>query len=152
TASALLVASWFAAVSAFADEPVVAVDYAKDIRPIISKHCTSCHGPEKHKSGLRLDFAAEIRKGGDSGPGMEPGKSDDSVLIQAITGAEGVTAMPPKGEPPLSSDQIALLKAWIDQGAKAADDEKEVGRVKGAGHWSFQPVVRPGIPQVVDPV
>jgi len=151
TTSAILVASWFAAVPAIADEPNAAVDYAQDVRPIFAKHCTSCHGAEKQKSGLRLDLAGAIRKGGDSGPAIEPGKSEESLLIQAITGAEGIAAMPPKGKPPLSSDEIALLKAWIDQGAKAADDGKDGGKIKGAGHWSFQPVVRPAIPPVVDP-
>src|SRR6516165_6420615 len=133
------------------DEPARVVDYAADIKPILARHCTSCHGAEKQKSGLRLDLAGAIRKGGDSGPAIEPGKSGESLLIQAITGAEGVAAMPPKGEPPLSNDEISLLKTWVDQGAKAPEAENEGEKIKGAGHWSFQPVVRPAVPQVVDP-
>ena len=149
--SALFFAAWSLAVlPALADEPATSADYVQDVAPIFARHCTSCHGAEKQKSGLRLDLAAAIRKGGDSGPAIEPGKSGESLLIQAITRAEGVAAMPPKGEPTLTNDEIALLKAWIDQGARAPENEKPGGKIKGAGHWSFQPVVRPAVPQVVD--
>jgi mono/diheme cytochrome c family protein len=126
------------------------VDYAQHIKPIFAKHCTTCHGAEKQKSGLRLDSVGLAIRGGDSGPAIEPGKSAESLLIQAITGAEGVAAMPPKGEPPLTSDEIALVKLWIDQGAKAPAEESGSGPVKGADHWAFRPVVRPAIPEVVN--
>src|SRR5262245_34563434 len=126
------------------------VDYVQDVKPIFTKHCTACHGGEKQKSGLRLDTVALARRGGDSGPAIEPGKSGESLLIQAVTGAEGVAAMPPKGEPPLANDEIALLKLWIDQGAKAPADEGATGPVKGANHWAFRAVVRPDAPPVVN--
>jgi mono/diheme cytochrome c family protein len=126
-----------------------AVDYVQDIKPIFAKHCTACHGAEKQKSGLRLDSVGLAKRGGDSGPAIEPGKSAESLLVQAITGAEGVAAMPPKGEAPLTSDEIALLKLWIDQGAKGPD-ETSSGPVKGANHWAFRPVVRPAVPEVVN--
>src|SRR5262245_14444280 len=103
------------------------VDYVRDIKPILKKHCVGCHGSEKQKSGLRLDTVAFARRGGDSGAAIEPGKSADSLLIQAITGAEGVTAMPPKDEAPLSKDQIALLKLWIDRGAGAPGEDAATG-------------------------
>jgi len=127
------------------------VDFAGDIQPILVRRCTSCHGAEKQKSGLRLDTAAAARRGGDSGPALEPGKSAESLLIQAITGAEGVAAMPPKGEAPLTKEEIALLKTWIDQGAKAPADNAAAGPAKGADHWAFRPVVRPAVPAVADP-
>jgi mono/diheme cytochrome c family protein len=132
------------------DEPAVAVDYVRDIKPLFAKHCTSCHGAEKQKSGLRLDSVALARRGGDSGTAIEPEKSAESLLIQAVTGAEGVAAMPPKGEPPLSSDEIALLKAWIDQGAKAPVEDADGASVKGANHWAFRPIASPSVPEVVD--
>jgi mono/diheme cytochrome c family protein len=125
------------------------VDYVQDIKPIFAKRCTACHGAEKQKSGLRLDSVGLAKRGGDSGPAIEPGKSAESLLVLAITGAEGVAAMPPKGEAPLTSDEIALLKLWIDQGAKGPD-ETTGGPVKGANHWAFRPVVRPAVPEVVN--
>jgi mono/diheme cytochrome c family protein len=125
------------------------VDYVQDVKPIFAKHCTACHGAEKQKSGLRLDSVGLAKRGGDSGPAIEPGKSAESLLVQAITGAEGVAAMPPKGEPLLTNDEIALLKLWIDQGAKGPD-EASGGPVKGANHWAFRPVVRPALPEVVN--
>jgi len=134
-----------------ADDEPREVNFAIDIQPLLARRCTSCHGPEKQKSGLRLDTAGAARRGGDSGPAIEPGKSAESLLIQAIMGAEGVAAMPPKGEPPLTPAEIALLKAWIDQGAKSPAEVTQAGPAKGADHWAFRPVVRPALPPVTDP-
>jgi hypothetical protein len=138
----------FPGLTARGNEPAKPVDYLRDIKPLLARHCTACHGAEKQKSGLRLDSAALAKRGGDSGPAVEPGKSSESLLIQAITGAEGVAAMPPEGKERLSGDEISLLKTWIDQGAKAPDEESGNGPVKGAGHWAFRPVVRPNVPAV----
>src|SRR5437016_3070467 len=73
------------------------VDFVRDVKPVLAKHCVSCHGPEKQRSGLRLDSAATIRKGGSSGPAVVPGKSATSLLLKAVLGAEDVKPMPPKG-------------------------------------------------------
>src|SRR5258707_15771113 len=54
------------------------VDYLRDVKPIFAKHCSTCHGAEKQRSGLRLDTAAAALKGGNSGPAFIPGKSADS--------------------------------------------------------------------------
>ncbi len=51
-----------------------AVDYAREVKPLLAVRCTSCHGAIRQKAGLRLDTAALIRRGGDSGPAVEPGK------------------------------------------------------------------------------
>jgi hypothetical protein len=124
------------------------VDYARDVKPILAKHCYACHGAQKQKSGFRLDTATSALKGGDSGPAIVPGKSGESRLIQAVTGAEGVTRMPPR-EPRLTAQEIALLRAWIDAGARAPTNE--VGDTIAnaqSKHWSFQPIVRPKEPAV----
>ncbi len=147
---ALLTGALLPALTARGDEPVRAVDYLHDVKPILAKHCTACHGSEKQKSGLRLDSASFAKRGGDSGPAVEPGKSAESLLIQAITGAEGVAAMPPKGNERLSAEEVALLKAWIDQGSRAPTEEAGAEKVKGASHWAFRPVARPNVPQVVN--
>src|SRR5260370_24720444 len=76
------------------------VDYTRDVKPLFAKNCVMCHGPDKQKSGLRLDTAANMRKGGDSGPAIDPGASDTSrVILASRRGCDAVAAMPPKGEP-----------------------------------------------------
>src|SRR5437763_798842 len=103
------------ALAAAADRPV---DYLRDVRPVLAKNCYQCHGAKAQKGGLRVDTVAALKAGGDTGPAVAPGKSADSLLIQAVTGAEGVTKMPLK-KPELPAGQIALLRAWIDAGAPA---------------------------------
>jgi mono/diheme cytochrome c family protein len=120
---------------AAADEPV---DYDRDIKPLFAGHCTGCHGAAKQRSGLRLDTAALALKGGNEGPVIAPSKSSASKLIQAVTGADGAPQMPPESKPRLTPRQIALLKAWIDQGAKAPAGEIAQVATRSK-HWSFQP-------------
>ena len=88
-----------------------------------------------------------MRKGGDSGPAVAPGHADKSRLFLAVTGAEGVKPMPPKG-PPLDAAQVALIKTWIDAGA--VGPANEVAAVAASKHWSFQPIKRPAVPAVKD--
>src|SRR5262245_50875942 len=93
-----------------------AVDFARDVRPILADRCFQCHGADKQESGLRLDSGAAITAGGNSGAAIVPGKADESLLIRAVTGADDVSKMPPKGEP-LSATEIDLLRRWLDAGA-----------------------------------
>src|SRR5262245_25415367 len=127
------------------DEPGTRlVDYVRDIKPVLSKRCYSCHGGLQQKAGLRLDTAALMKKGGDSGPAIEPGSSDDSLIIDAVTGSEG-WRMPPESEgTALSSEDVTRLKAWIDHGAKSPVDEQP--QPDARRHWSFQPIARPDVP------
>src|SRR5262245_55614221 len=128
-----------------ASEPV---DYLRDVKPILAKHCHACHGAENQKAGLRLDTAALALKGSDAGVVIVGGQSNDSKLIKAITGAKGVKQMPPR-EPRLTAAQISLLKAWIDQGAKALPGEVALPPVVAKSkHWAFQTPVRPSLPAV----
>ena len=80
------------------------------IRPILANHCIACHGPEKQKAGLRLDASDSMRVGGDSGPIIEPGKPEDSLLVETV-GYESVTRMPPKGK--LAPEQVEALTEWV---------------------------------------
>jgi hypothetical protein len=124
--------------------PQPAVDFARDVQPILARSCVGCHGPQKQRGGLRLDTAAGLRQGGDSGPPVVPGNSSKSRLYRAIAGTEG-KVMPPKG-PRLAAAEVGRIKAWIDQGAKLPAEEK-VGAVgPKVAHWSFQPVKRPPVP------
>ena len=124
-------------------------DFGRDVKPLLAKHCVSCHGPKLARSSLRLDTATAVRAGGENGAVVVPGKSGESLLVKMIEGAKGVKPMPPKG-PRLSADEVAVLRRWIDGGAKIPADEKIVAR-PGASHWSFQPVRRPPLPSVRDP-
>lgn len=102
-----------------------AVDYARDIKPLLAKNCAGCHGGGKAKGGLRVDTVAAALKGGDSGPAVVPGKSQDSLLFQSLTGGGDAPKMPPRG-PGLSKAEVSLVKAWIDAGAKAPANEPAV--------------------------
>ena len=97
------------------------MDFNRDIRPILAEHCFRCHGPDEkdRQGGLRLDTrsgALAIRDGGS--PAMVPGDSRGSLLYQRITATDLEQRMPPVHfqSEPLSADQIARLRDWIDQG------------------------------------
>jgi mono/diheme cytochrome c family protein len=98
--------------------PAPAVDFARDIRPVFENFCLRCHGPEKAKGGLRLDYREALLKGGESGPAIVPGNSQDSLLIKFVSHTVADKEMPPVGKgDPLKPQQLAQLRAWIDQGA-----------------------------------
>lgn len=119
------------------------VDYLKDIKPLLSKRCAACHGALKQQNSLRLDTASAIRQGGDQGSAIVPGKSGESLLIQAVRGKDG-WRMPPEGEgEPLTTEEIAKLAKWIDRGAQAPD---EAPPPDPRMHWSFVAPLRPAVP------
>jgi hypothetical protein len=121
-----------------------AVDYVKQIKPILAARCYACHSALRKKSGLRLDTAALLIEGGDAGPAVVPGKASESYLISMLTGESG-TRMPPENEgAALKDDQIALFKRWIDEGAHAP---AETPLPDPRDHWSYHPPVRPEVPR-----
>ncbi len=99
------------------------VTFAKDIKPIFDASCVKCHGAEKPKAKLRLDSLEGMLKGGVDGKVINPGDSAKSILVINIAhlGAEDEWMPPPKNKldiGPLTKEQIGLIRAWIDQGAK----------------------------------
>jgi hypothetical protein len=99
------------------------VTYAVDIKPLLEKSCTKCHDGDKPKAKLRLDSLAGVLKGGEDGKVVQPGDSAGSMLVHNVAHAGDPDAyMPPPrnkaGIGPLTKDQIGLIRAWIDQGAK----------------------------------
>jgi len=124
-----------------------AVDFTRDIQPLLAKHCLTCHGPDKQRGGLRLDDAKAALAGGNSGAVIVPGKGADSRLLHLVAGLDAEVVMPPKGRTPLTRDEVARLRAWIDQGAKwpAA---AAVAKTARSDHWAFHPVKRPTPPAV----
>ena len=102
------------------------VDFARDIQPLLEGSCLKCHGPERPKSGFRIDSRAAILKGGENGPAVLPGQSARSPLIQAVARLVDDMAMPPQGKgAPLTPEQVGLLRAWVDQGVPWGDVQVE---------------------------
>ena len=125
-----------------------AVDYARDVKPMLAKHCVSCHGAARPRGGLRLDTAQAAIKGGKAGPAVIAGNASESPLIEAVLG-EGTGERMPLKRPPLSAIEVATLRSWIDQGAKAPADE--LPSTSGPRHWAFVPPTRTTPPEVSAP-
>ena len=126
-----------------------ASDLSQKVMALFEDNCYACHGSKRQWGGLRIDLKRLAFRGGDSAePGIVPGNSDKSYIFQSLTGANGVTQMPKDGEP-LSDEQVALVKRWIDAGApwpqQAGADEADAE--SDATHWSLQPVADPRVPQ-----
>ena len=122
------------------------VDFVAEVQPILRKTCYSCHGAEEQEAGLRLDMKARAFEGGDGGKSIVPGDSSKSRLIALVAGLDEDTGiMPPEGEgTPLAPEQIAVLRAWVDQGANWPDDADVAATA--STHWSFQPIANPTLP------
>jgi len=121
------------------------VDFVREIQPIFQQRCLSCHNGAKQRGGLRLDVKAAAMKGGESfAPAIVAGKSAESPLVRLVAGLEEGLLMPPEGDR-LTAEQIGLLRAWIDQGAKWPEAASSTD--DSAAHWSFRPIQRSTIPQ-----
>jgi mono/diheme cytochrome c family protein len=122
------------------------VDFLRDVQPIFQRACYRCHGPEKQKSGYRLDVREVALKGGELyAPNIVPGKPNDSPLIQFISG-DGALDMPPEGQR-LSAEEIATLRAWIEQGAAWPDSA--AGAIADKNDWwAWKPLTKPAVPDV----
>ena len=124
--------------------------FETSIRPLLVEHCQACHGAEKPKGGLRLDSAAALRAGGESGAVVVAGDSAASLLMAAVR-YEGLE-MPPAGR--LPAEKVALLEEWIRRGAPWPGEGNEAAPVRRTAtvtdedrqHWAFQPVRRPELP------
>jgi len=117
------------------------VDFNRDIRPILSENCFSCHGPDekKRKAKLRLDvrdIAVSVRE---SVQAVKPKDLDGSELWRRITTKDEDDLMPPSdSNKKLTAPQIAMLRRWILEGAEYK------------GHWSFEPPIKSGLPKISD--
>lgn len=125
-------------------QPVDTTFFEKNIRPILAQNCFGCHGPDKQKSGLRLDSIRGMLAGGESGPALVRGKPEQSLLCQVIGMGEPY-AMPPKGK--LSKEQILAIQAWVKAGAPWPETATPGSLPKPLGlanlppsPWSFKPL------------
>jgi hypothetical protein len=118
------------------------VDFAREVRPILSDNCFSCHGPDEatRQRGLRLDVHDGLfeDRGRLGGPVVVAGNAADSRLYQRLV-TESSRLRMPSGADPLTDEQIETLRLWIDQGAAWET------------HWAFIPPARPAVPPVSDP-
>jgi hypothetical protein len=111
--------NWFTALvlALLAVSEAAALDFHKEILPVLERRCFDCHGADKQKSGLRVDSRAALLKGGDFGAAIVPGDAAGSHLVEVIISTDDDVKMPPKGE--------RLTIAEIT-----------------SSHWSFQPLAK----------
>ncbi|HAH47996.1 MAG TPA: hypothetical protein DCM07_24710 [Planctomycetaceae bacterium] len=134
--------------SGFAADNKVGIDFEKQIRPLLKQYCYDCHSQDAEESGLRLDYGANILKGGDRGPSVIPGKKSDSPLFQSLTGQGKIPRMP-HDMPPLKPEEINLIGEWIEQGGHIPESESVLTQSQvSSEHWAFQPIKRPAVPVV----
>src|SRR5437867_2982633 len=143
----LVAGSWFAAPLIASPHPLQSVpeegipqtvEFDRDVRPILSDKCYTCHGPSKQMAGLRFDREEGAKHAlREERFAVVPGDASRSEMIRRITLATPVGRMPQGGEP-LSGREIAIIRRWIEQGAAWQT------------HWSFVPPKRPDLPKVKD--
>jgi hypothetical protein len=109
--------AWLVVAAAVAARAAQGVDFAHEVVPILRKHCGECHTGDARQGGFSLNTREDLVAGGDSGtPGLIPGASATSELVARITSDDPDYRMPSDGEP-LPPEAVAVLKAWIDEGA-----------------------------------
>ena len=119
--------------------PVAAIDFQREIRPILSDSCFQCHGPDSstRMAGLRLDLKDSVFEVRPHGAPVVPRQPDASLLYQRISAPTAARRMPPeRAHKDLTPQQIALLKSWIEQGAPWQE------------HWAFRAPAAPLVPAV----
>ena len=132
------------------------------VRPVLIERCYECHAANSKsvRGGLLLDTREATLKGGDTGPGLVPGKPDESLLIQAIGYEDPVLKMPPKGK--LAEAEVTILTEWVKRGApdprtseaapanRASKPKRVINLEKERTHWSYQPLWQGELPAVKD--
>ncbi len=125
------------------------VDFLSEIQPILRDNCYECHAGSTEEGGLNLGIKTTALQGGDSAAAIVAGNSEESLLIQLVSGVDNDRLMPPEGNKPLSEKQIRLLSIWIDQGAQWPDGadvvDPKLDRAKR--HWAFQRLQQVAAPE-----
>ncbi|MDB6139490.1 MAG: Planctomycete cytochrome [Verrucomicrobiaceae bacterium] len=143
------------AAQAAAPPPEALKFFENQVRPLLVKQCQECHGPQKHKGGLRLDNLTYILQGGETGPAVVPGDAEKSLLIKAVEYGDKDLQMPPDEK--MKPEEIAALKQWIAMGAPWPEAEvagartlRKPGQITAEDRkwWAFQKVVEPKVPEV----
>lgn len=130
--------------------------FEKKIRPIFVSHCYNCHSADtKNAGGLRVDDIDGLLTGGDEGPGIVPGKPDDSLVLERVLSNNPKRHMPKEGDS-LSDTEVADLTAWIKGGATWPRETipPSLGHIRAdyvglrTNHWAWQPLTDPAVPVV----
>lgn len=121
------------------------IDFFDEVQPILRRHCVRCHGETEQEGGLSLAAREEVILGeADSGdPIVVPHKSEESLLVRRLVDPDFGDLMPLDGEP-LSKKEVAIIRAWIDEGASWPES------VEPQTHWAYQSVTRPTVPDVAE--
>jgi hypothetical protein len=127
--------------------PADAEFFEKQIRPVLSEQCWSCHGPKKQTAGLRLDSRAAMLKGGESGPAIDEKLPAKSLILRAIR-RDGDLKMPPKKG--LSQPAVDVIAAWVNRGSPWPEATATGEAPDWRKHWAFQPISTPNPPDVDD--
>ena len=112
-----------------------AVDYLRDVKPVLQARCYACHGALKQKAGLRVDSAENLRKGSKRGDVLSLGQAEQGELLARLTAADADVRMPPEGAP-LKSEEIKVVREWIAAGAPVP--QSETAEADPREHWAFQ--------------
>jgi hypothetical protein len=116
--------------------PVPAVDFAREVQPLLAARCFKCHGGVKQQAGLSLLFRSEALAPTRAGkPAIVPGKPEESELVRRITAADESERMPPEGGA-LKPNEVEVLRRWIAAGAPYAE------------HWAYLPLKPHPLPEV----
>lgn len=107
-------------------EDAAPLDYSKQIAPLFTKHCTACHNGDDREGKLSLESFAELKKGGKHGPSVQPRNPKSSRLFVMVSGPK--PKMPPEGNDPLNADEVALLRTWIETGARGPAGDEPIAK------------------------
>ena len=133
-----------------ADDKAANELYFQDkVQPLLAAKCAACHGPKVQKSGYRLDVREVALSGGDLGaPPIVPGNSSQSALLKYVSDESAEVVMPPTDSniPRLTSEEVEVLRGWIDGGA-AWPDSANAKIDDPLDWWSFRPLLKPDVPQ-----
>ena len=126
--------------------PSERIDFEKQIRPLLIRHCGECHGPENQESSLRLDARLFAFRGGDGGKVISPGNVNKSQLVARIESSDDDERMPPEAK--LPAKDIRLIRNWIQQGASwpETDYDRNAKIDPRLKHWAFQPLQKVTVP------
>lgn len=138
----------------WSDDPAGIEFFERRIRPAFAEHCVKCHGAEKQQGELRLDRPRFIRRGGELGAEVAPGRPDESRLIHAVRYEDPDLQMPPDGKLPPAV--VADFEEWVRRGAPAPLDdgaaestpESRFDLKQRGEHWCYQSVQRRATPEI----
>jgi hypothetical protein len=140
--AALAVLSYASEASARAAPPSSSDErFEAEVRPVLVQTCFPCHGGKKTSAGLRVDSRAALMKGGDSGPAIEPGHPERSLMMMALGHADPALKMPPDRRLPAAT--VAAFASWVGEGAEWPDTARKQAASAGfqsQRHWAFEPV------------